>query len=121
MQNEGSGRRSPPHFALLIANFAFYIEAGHAMRIVRVTSYLVDIPIRREVMITSSLGTHARSRYVLVRMETDAGIEGAGEATVMPRWSGETAEGAYALIERHLGPAVVGRDPLDVDGLLAAL
>jgi hypothetical protein len=42
---------------------------------------------------------------VLVRMLTDVGIEGAGEATVIPRWSGETVWGALELIDRVLAPA----------------
>jgi hypothetical protein len=42
-------------------------------RITRLTTYAIEVPIRRELMITSSLGTHAVSRPVLVRLETDSG------------------------------------------------
>ena len=48
------------------------------------------------------------------RVVTDSGIEGAGEATVLPRWSGETVWGAHALIDRVLAPHLVGRDPTDI-------
>src|SRR5262249_47211875 len=54
-------------------------------------------------------------------LETDGGHTGAGEATVTPRWSGETAFGTAHLIDEHLGPAILGRDPRDVEGLLAAM
>lgn len=91
------------------------------MKITALSTHVIELPVRREVMITSSLGTHATSRYVLVRLETDAGIAGVGEATVMPRWSGETAIGAAYLIDHYLAPAVVGREAEDVEGLLRAL
>lgn len=91
------------------------------MEIISVTPLIVEIPVRREVMITSSLGTHSVSRVALVRMETDAGIGGVGEATVTAVWSGETAEGAYYLIRDHLGPAVVGLDPREPRALLEAM
>lgn len=88
------------------------------MRISQITTYLVEVPIRKELMITSSLGTHSVTRLVLLRLDTDEGISGIGEATVTPRWSGETAWGARAMIDRHLAPAVIG---LPVDEVAAGL
>jgi len=65
----------------------------------------------------SALGAHTVSRYVLVRVETDAGIEGVGEATVMERWSGETVWGTKALIDHVLAPQITGFDPHDIAGI----
>ena len=84
------------------------------MRITHVEVYPVRVPLRRERRMLSALGRHEVSDYVLVRVLCDSGIEGAGEATVMPRWSGETMWGAAALLENVFGPAVIGGDPLDV-------
>lgn len=81
------------------------------MKIARIETYPVEIPIKSERRIKSSLGEHVTSRYVLVRVLSDDGLEGAGEATVMPRWSGETVWGAVAMIDRVLAPAVLGCDP----------
>ena len=83
------------------------------MKIARIETYPVEIPVKPERRMISSLGQHTVSRYLLVRVVTDAGIEGAGEATVIPRWSGETVWGARALVERVLAPAVMGCDPAD--------
>ena len=94
------------------------------MQITSISTYLVEVPVRRELMITSSLGTHSVTRLVLLRLETDAGYTGIGEATVAPRWSGETAWGAQAMIDRYLAPAVAGRrleNVADVTGALAAI
>jgi len=65
----------------------------------------------------SALGRHEVSEYLLVRIETDAGIDGAGEATVMPLWSGETVWGAQALIDRIFAPQLIGQDPCDGDAI----
>lgn len=62
----------------------------------------------------SALGRHEVSDYVLVRVTTDDGHEGAGEATVMPRWSGETVWSAKSLIDHLFAPALLGGDPRDV-------
>lgn len=84
------------------------------MKIVGIESYPVRIPLKPERQMSSSLGKHVVSEYLLVRVLTDAGIEGAGEATVMPRWSGETVHSARALVEQLFTPALIGCDPHDV-------
>jgi muconate cycloisomerase len=83
------------------------------MKIARIETFPVEIPIKPERRIISSLGEHIVSRYVLVRVTTDDCIEGAGEATVMPRWSGETVWGAAAIIEQVFAPQLLGCDPRD--------
>jgi L-alanine-DL-glutamate epimerase-like enolase superfamily enzyme len=87
------------------------------MKITRIETYPVEIPIKPERRIISSLGEHVVSRYVLVRVLTDNGLEGAGEATVMPRWSGETVWGAKAIIDHVFAPLLIGCDPTDINEL----
>ena len=84
------------------------------MKITEIETCPVEIPIKQKRWMISSLGQHRVSRYLLVRVATDAGIEGAGEATVSARWSGETAWSAQSLIDRVLEPALVDCDPCDV-------
>lgn len=87
------------------------------MKITQITSYAVEIPLKPERRMISALGQHTVSRYVVVRIETDAGVDGVGEATVMPRWSGESVWGTKAMIDHVLAPLLVGRDPHDVTGI----
>jgi len=91
------------------------------MRITGITSYAVEVPVHRELRIKSALGTHAVTRLTLIRLETDAGVTGAGEATVTPIWSGETALGAQVMIDHYLAPVVLGRAVDDITGALAAM
>lgn len=65
----------------------------------------------------SALGQHKASQYVLVRVDTDEGMHGAGEATVTPGWSGETMWSSHAMIDQLLGPALIGSNPLDFTGI----
>ncbi|MBS0265897.1 MAG: muconate cycloisomerase [Planctomycetes bacterium] len=81
------------------------------MRITHIETFAVRIPLKAERRMISALGQHTVSDYVLVRIGTDTGVEGAGEATVMPRWSGETVWGAKAVIEHVLAPQLIGCDP----------
>jgi L-Ala-D/L-Glu epimerase len=87
------------------------------MKITRIDTFPVRIPLKPARRMVSALGQHTVSQYVLVRISTDAGIEGVGEATVMPRWSGESVWGTQALIDRVFAPLLIGCDPHDVEQL----
>lgn len=91
------------------------------MRITDVRACSVRLPLKPERRMISALGRHEASEFVLVRVLTDAGIEGVGEATVTARWSGETVWGAHAVLERMFAPAVLGCDPRDIDTILQRL
>lgn len=84
------------------------------MRITHVETFPLRIPLKPARRMITALGQHIVSDYVLVRVGTDAGIEGIGEATVMPRWSGETVWSARTAIDHLFAPAVLGADPLDI-------
>src|SRR5262245_29361009 len=86
------------------------------MRITRIDTVPAQITVRPEMMITSSRGSHRVSPYLLVQVHTDEGLFGVGEATTMPRWSGETCWTAKTIIDQVLAPALVeqGIDPTDV-------
>jgi L-alanine-DL-glutamate epimerase-like enolase superfamily enzyme len=80
------------------------------MKITHLETYPVRIPLKPERRMLSSLGKHDVSDFVLVRIGTDRDVDGVGEATVMPRWSGETVWGCQALIDRLIAPALIGCD-----------
>lgn len=86
--------------------------------IAAIETYPVRIPLKAAYRMLSALGRHDQSHFILVRLLTDDGLEGAGEASVTVRWSGETAWGVQALIDRVLAPLLVGLelntdDPLE--------
>jgi muconate cycloisomerase len=91
------------------------------MKITRIDAFPIRVPLKPERRMISALGVYDTSEYVLVRIATDNGIEGAGEATVLPRWSGETVWGAHALIERIFAPRLIDRDPTHIAEIAATL
>jgi L-alanine-DL-glutamate epimerase-like enolase superfamily enzyme len=94
------------------------------MKITAIETYQVSVPLKPEYRMITALGLHDVSDYLLVRVRTAGGLEGAGEATVSEKWSGETVWGAKALIDRRLAPAVLGcdaSDTLEVDRRMDAV
>jgi L-Ala-D/L-Glu epimerase / N-acetyl-D-glutamate racemase len=83
------------------------------MKITQIRTYPITLTVKREFYIVSSAGAHAVSRYVIVSIETDTGLIGWGEASVVPLWSGESQGGANALIKDYFVPMLLNRDPAD--------
>jgi muconate cycloisomerase len=88
------------------------------MKIRRIEPIAVSIPLKKPVVMA---GVEIRvAENVLVRLESDDGTVGWGEAASAPTMTGETVESMLAAIA-YLAPDVVGRAPEDIAGLMAAL
>jgi muconate cycloisomerase len=55
------------------------------MHITRIETFPIRIPVKPERLMITALGRHEVSDYLLVRITTNDGLQGAGEATVSPR------------------------------------
>ena len=91
------------------------------MRITQIEPIPVRVPLKAGLTTKTAHGEHIDSPYVIVRVHTDAGLVGLGEATVAPRWSGETSRGCVAAIEELIAPALVGADPTQINALRAIM
>lgn len=91
------------------------------MKITRIETIPVRVPIRPEFQIQSALGCHHESPFVILRVETNEGVTGLGEVSCTPVWSGEDAKTAVHVIESFLAPALIGRDPRDIEALTAVM
>ena len=58
---------------------------------------------------------------VLVKVTADDGTVGWGQSLPVPKWSYETVETVFIVLQRYFAPAVLGRDPLDLDDCQRAL
>ncbi|MBC8075493.1 MAG: mandelate racemase/muconate lactonizing enzyme family protein [Chloroflexales bacterium] len=83
------------------------------MKITRVTPTIISIP--RADTLTTSYGSRSDALTVIVEIETDAGITGIGQTAVDAPFYGEPAEAIVVNIYKHLGPAVIGKSPLDIE------
>lgn len=85
------------------------------MKIERIETIPVSIPIDPKVAIRGGRGAHTVSVFVLVKVHTDEGLVGIGEVSCTPGWSGEDHVSATHFVETYLSPALVGQDPSDIE------
>jgi muconate cycloisomerase len=90
-------------------------------KISRIETVPVNVPLRPGWTTKTAGGVHVRSPYVIVRIHTDQGLIGLGEATLAARWSGETSPGCIAAIHGLIAPALVGQDPTQITRLRGIL
>ena len=85
------------------------------MKIAEVRAVRADIPVRRPHAM--SFTTLRAVNFVLVRLRTDDGAVGWGEAACLggPTWSEESAESVAATVERYLAPALLGQDATAIE------
>ena len=87
------------------------------MKITRIEATPVNVPLKPGMTTKTSHGEHATSPYVIVQIHTDEGLTGLGEATVAPRWSGETSQSCVAIVHGLIAPVLRGEDPAQVNHL----
>ena len=91
------------------------------MKITRVETIPILVPVKPEIAIRAHAGYHTASPFLLVRIHTDEGIIGLGEVSCTPIWSGEDQFTAAHFIADFLAPALVGQDPREIERLTARL
>lgn len=91
------------------------------MKISRIEAIPVCIPLKAGLTAKTAHGEHAVSPYVIVKVHTDSGLVGLGEATVSGLWSGETQAGAVAAIREYIAPQLIGTDPRDITAVRRAM
>jgi muconate cycloisomerase len=88
------------------------------LKILRIETIPISVPLKPDLAIRSGRGgAHTHSPFLLVKIHTDEGLIGLGEASCTPRWSGEDQVTGAHLIHRYLEPLLKGENPLDVDAL----
>ncbi len=96
------------------------------MRIDRIEAFHVTVPLATPYVLAKKYGTVRHAHAVIVRVGTDEGLVGYGEANPMPPFTEETWGSVFAAIEHHLSPCLLGEDPAaigrihhEMDGVLA--
>ncbi len=86
------------------------------MNITRIETIPVCVPLKASLAIRSGRGgAHTVSPFLLVKVHTDEGLIGIGEASCTPRWSGEDQTTGAHLIRTYLEPLLIGEKPLEVE------
>jgi L-alanine-DL-glutamate epimerase-like enolase superfamily enzyme len=82
----------------------------NAGRIEKIEVFPLNLPFLTEFKISrgSVGGPKAGAPHVYIRITTDTGAVGWGEARPSPRWSYETLESVVTTIRNYLAPALIG-------------
>ena len=88
------------------------------MKIKSIEAFGVSLPMKKAV--TMAAETVTRADNVLVRVESDNGIAGWGEAASAPTMTGETVASMMAAVS-HVAPALLDRPVDDFAGSAAAM
>ncbi|MGI8906499.1 MAG: mandelate racemase/muconate lactonizing enzyme family protein [Candidatus Sumerlaeaceae bacterium] len=92
------------------------------MKITRIETIPVEIPIKPELAIKSGRGgSHTKSPFLVVRLHTGDGLTGLGEVSCTPRWSGEDSTTAAHFINAYFAPLLIGQNPADLELLMPAI
>jgi len=87
-------------------------------RIASLEAFVVRYPISGHFkFFTNAAGQCPTRDTVVVKLTDEAGNVGWGQSVPSPSWSYETVETVRTTIEHHLGPAIIGLDALDGDGI----
>ncbi len=93
-------------------------DRGADVKIRSIEPIAVSLPMKKAVTMAAEIVTRADN--VLVRIESDTGIVGWGEAASAPTMTGETVASMMAAVS-HMTPAMFGRAPDDFAGASAVM
>lgn len=86
---------------------------GACARIAAVETFAVDYPVTGRF----KFFTQAKRGTIVVKITAESGHVGWGQSVPSPTWSYETLESARTTIDRHLAPALLGRDAFDTEAV----
>jgi L-Ala-D/L-Glu epimerase len=89
------------------------------MKIIKVEAFPVSLPLKKPF--TIALGTMTHSPHVVVRITTEDGIVGYGEASTWHVVYGYDQHELAWVIDRYLGPAVMGMNASDTEAILSRM
>jgi len=93
------------------------------MKIARIDVFVLGFPFKSVFVLAGGVAgdRNALSHRVLVKLTTESGATGWGEATPTPRWTYETTETIVSTLRRYLAPAVLGIPVWNLDALHHAM
>src|ERR1700719_400837 len=110
-------RPTPVHFAGRRGRAAL-CDSRNSVRIKTIEPIAVSLPMKKPVKMAGE--TVTRADNILVRIETDAGAVGWGEAAAAPTMTGETVASMMAAV-LHMASGLLKSTAEDIAGAAAAM
>ena len=92
-----------------------------AMKVARIDLFPVRYPMAGYFKFFAGPAGEAGRAAIIIKITADNGTVGWGESVPLPTWSYETLEGSLLALRHYYVPALLGRDPADIEGAHAAL
>lgn len=92
-----------------------------AAKIERIDVYPLYYPMTGYFKFFSGAKGSSGRAAAVVKITADNGEVGWGESVPIPKWSYETLETATIVLRDYYAPELIGRDPTDMEGALAAM
>ncbi len=89
------------------------------MKIEKVEVLQKEVPYKKPFAIAGGVTTVCQ--HAIIRITTDDGVFGLGEAATMPSYSDETHTGVEAILKEKLIPVIIGCDPFDINAIMERL
>ncbi|WP_054948832.1 mandelate racemase/muconate lactonizing enzyme family protein [Numidum massiliense] len=89
------------------------------MHITAVSIFGIRLPLKIPFVV--SYESYDVMPSLIVKVETNTGLYGYGEAVPDEHVTGETWEGTYEVIRHTLAPAVLGKNPFDIEKIHATM
>lgn len=83
------------------------------MKITAVHLYAIRLPLEQPFII--SYGSYNDMPSIIVKLETDEGIIGYGEAVADDHVTGETWESTFHILKHSLAPVLLGQNPMNIE------
>jgi len=87
------------------------------MKISSLELFHISIPFAEPYHLSKIYGTLYDAQAVIVKINTDEGLTGLGEADPMAPFTEESPQAVMALLHDIVGPIIIGRDPRKINQL----
>ncbi|WZE72293.1 mandelate racemase/muconate lactonizing enzyme family protein [Macrococcus sp. CCM 2573] len=89
------------------------------MKITKITGYQIELPLKEPFVINYASYPHMPA--FILAIETDEGITGYGEAVPDEHVNGEHVNAAFEIMQHVIAPALINRNPLNINAILDSL
>lgn len=89
------------------------------MKITKITGYQIKLPLKEPFVI--NYATYPYMPALILAIETDEGITGYGEAVPDEHVNGEHVNAAFEIMQHVITPALINKNPLDINAILNML
>lgn len=85
------------------------------MKITKVQIDRLAVPLLHPYHLSREYGVFSTATPVVVTLFTDEGVTGYGECDPWPLFTGDSAEVSTLILEKHLAPMLIGKDPTNIN------